>query len=301
MPQPYILVGLDIAGDWNKPLLANAAAMSDCRCVLAASPPPPGQVSSPAGDTLPWEEAVAGCRRIVACETGRRSVSLYDFQAPREPTAVIVGNEELGIPARMLKRADAVVSIPMTQGGLSSINVAAAAAITLYAFTRDLGRKRRRPSSLRQAEVDLLIYAPDDPHELGSLLRSAFAFGWRRAFVHDPHRVWFTDDSSTVLAGRAAARRARNLVAVLPADALESTRYDAAIVCDDRVGGSPVSRLCLPDCRRLLVVYGTGGATAPHGIPTFPVAVDHLDRAVSARFRHSGSILLSVVAQLLNG
>jgi hypothetical protein len=300
MPQPYTLIGLDIEGEWNQPLLVNAAAVSDCRCVFAGSPPPAGEAASPAiPGGLAFEQALEGCRHVIACETGRRSVGLYDFPAPRERTAVIVGNEERGIPARVLKRADAVVSIPMAQGSLSSINVAAAAAITLYALTRDLGRKRRRTSALKQSEVDLLIRAPDDPHELGSLLRSAFAFGWRRVFVQDPHRVWFTDDAETVLASRAAARRAKNLLAVLPAETLHPQLYDTAIVCEGETDGAPVSKLRLPDCRRLLVVYGAGGPSIIDEIPSLPVAVDYANRSVPARYRHSGSILFSMVSQLL--
>jgi tRNA G18 (ribose-2'-O)-methylase SpoU len=69
----------------------------------------------------------------------------------------------------------------MARSVLSSLNVGVAAAIALYALTRDLGRRKRQRSALRLQDVDVCIEAPADPHELGSLLRSVYAFGWRRA------------------------------------------------------------------------------------------------------------------------
>jgi hypothetical protein len=295
----FKLIGLDIEGHWNKPLLVNAAAMSGCQCDLAHSEPPLNAGSGESAGRLSLEAALDGCRHIVACETTRSSVSIYDFPAPRDRTAVIVGNEENGIPRRVLKQADTVVSIPMAQSGLSSINVAAAAAITLYAFTGDLGRKRWLRRGLRQQDVDVLIAAPADPHELGSLLRSVYAFGWRRVFLSDPHKVWFTEDPRVILESRAAARRARNPLAVLPVAKLDPSRYDALLMCDGGRPGSPLSRLRLPECQRLLVVFGTSDGAIHGGLPASDVTVDYADRAVPARFRHIGSILLSVISQML--
>lgn len=295
----FKLIGLDIEGDWNKPLLANAAAMSGCQCDLARSEPPLNAGGCESAGSLSLETALDGCCHIIACETTRSSVSIYDFPAPRDRTAVIVGNEKNGIPRRVLKQADTVVSIPMAQTGLSSINVAAAAAITLYAFTGDLGRKRRLRSGLRQQDVDVWIEAPADPNELGSLLRSAYAFGWRRVFLSDPHRVWFTEDRRVILESRAAARRAGNLLAVLPAEKLDPSRYDALLMCDGNRQGSPLSRLRLPECRRLLVVFGTSDWAINCGLSAADVTVDYADRTVPARFRHAGSILLSVIHQML--
>ena len=105
--------------------------------------------------------------------------------------------------------------------------------------------------------IQVWLEAPADPHELGSLLRSVYAFGWRRVFLSDPHQVWFTEEPRVILESRAAARRARNLLAVLPAEKLAPSRYDALLVCDGSRQGSPLSRLRLPECQRLLVVFGT--------------------------------------------
>jgi hypothetical protein len=210
-----------------------------------------------------------------------------------------VGNEEAGLTRKVIKRADTIVSIPMARGALSSLNVAVAGAIVLYALTRDLGRRKWPRSALRLEDVDVLIEALADPHELGSLLRSVYAFGWRRVFLSDPHRIWFSDDPRVILAGRAAARRARNLLAVLPEVELVPAAYDAMLVCNPDEPGTALSRLWLPECRRLLVVIGTGKRLAALEIPTTSVRVDFADRSVPARTRHAGSVLLSVIAGML--
>ena len=298
---PYTLVGVDIAGEWNRPLLVNAARLSDCSCAFARSDgfakANKGSGGAPDDDL---EVLLQGFQRIVACEATKKSVGLYDFPAPREQTAVLVGNEEAGLPRAVLKRADSIVSIPMACSALSSLNVAVAGAIVLYALTRDLGRRKQRRSTLRLQGVDVLIQASADPHELGSLLRSVYAFGWRRVFLSDPHRIWFTEDPRVILAGRAAARRARNLLAVLPVEKLESPAYDAMLVCDPGEPGMTLSRLQLPECRRLLVVIGSGDSQAGCEISATSVTVDFVDRSVTARTRHAGSILLSVVASMLD-
>lgn len=300
---PGRLIGLDTQGEWNKPLLVNAAALSGWECLFAFSdqaipnPDDAGPDSTPQAVSL--ERALEGCRHVIACETSRDSVSAYDFPAPRESTAVIVGNEEQGIPRRILKQADRVVSIPMARTSLSSLNVAAAAAILLYVLTKDLGRKPRPKCRLRLVDVDLLIGAPADPHELGSLLRSVYAFGWRKVFLSDPHRVWFAENSKVILESRAAARRAKNPLAVLPADQLDPSRYDAALISDGTRTGQPLSKFRLADCHRLLVVFGGGDLSLDGRFPVSQVNVDHANVAVTPRFRHSGSILLSMLSQML--
>jgi tRNA G18 (ribose-2'-O)-methylase SpoU len=297
--QPYNLVGVDIQGEWNRPLLINAAALSGCSCVFASSGVVTG-ADSPIRDKS-LESVIQPYRRILACETGKNRTSIYDFPAPRENTALLVGNEEEGLPRSVLKLADAVVAIPMARTELSSVNVAVAAAISLYALSRDLGRRKRPKCQLRLRDVDLLVEAPPDPHEIGSLLRSAYAFGWRRVFVSDPHRVWFTDDPRVVLEGRAAARRGKNLLAVRPADEIEPSDYEAILACDPTKQGEPLSRVQLPECRRLLLVLG--GVGFPDGSEgrVLRVSVDFLDRKVTAHARHTGSVFLSVVASLLGG
>lgn len=288
----FSLVPLDTEGEWNRPLLENAAALSDAPCVFASSGTAATELQN---GTCLLDEVLDGFQHIVACEAVRDSRSVYAFPAPRGSTAVIVGNEEKGVPRSVLKRADAIVVVPMTGAGMSSVNVAVSAAVVLYAFSKDLGRRKKPPSRLRRRDIDVLIDAPPDPHELGSLLRSAWAFGWRRMFVADEHRVWFGAEQKVILEGRAAARRAKNPIAVLPADRLDAADYDGIAVCDGRREGTPLSRWRLPACERLLVVVGSGAHGARPAAER--VYVDHVNAVVEPRFRHSGSILLSMISE----
>ena len=178
---------------------------------------------------------------------------------------------------------------------MSSLNVAVSAAIALYILSKDLGRKKRGKSDLTQRDIDVLIHAPNDPHELGSLLRSAWTFGWRRVFVSDPHGVWFTRDQKVVLDSRAAARRYKNPLAVLPADHLDLGAYDFTLVCDGRREGMPLSRFRLPPCHRMLLIYGD----RKYAEGSEHLFVDHARTGTEPRFRHGGSVMLSVLAEML--
>ncbi|MDO8558526.1 MAG: RNA methyltransferase [bacterium] len=73
--------------------------------------------------------------RIVALEnnTPFRAVALTRFK-PRFPVAVMLGNEVRGLSRPVLRRADAIVSIPM-HGAKESLNVSIACGIALYALS----------------------------------------------------------------------------------------------------------------------------------------------------------------------
>jgi tRNA(Leu) C34 or U34 (ribose-2'-O)-methylase TrmL len=277
------LLGLDIHGEWNVPLLENAAGMSGAFLLFAQD----------------LDEVPAQFDYVIACEATRRSRTVYDYPAPRGHLVVIVGNELQGLSKRVLQKADQVVSVPMLGRGMSSVNVAVAAAIVLYALQRDLGRKHLRPSSLSCRDVDVLLFGPRDPNELGSLLRSAWAFGWQRVFLADPSAVWFTSDRPTILAGRAAARREVNRLAVIPHGQMNVRDYDRIIVCNGETQGTPLSRFSLPDGGKVLLAFGEGDLPFDLTIAEERVFVDQAVSDVRACFRHAGSILLSVVSHLL--
>jgi tRNA G18 (ribose-2'-O)-methylase SpoU len=292
------LVGLDIEGDWNLPLLANAAETSGASLLFAKNIDSASE-SNVAGASLPRiDELLGQFDHVLACEATERSKSVYDFAAPRGHVGIIVGNERKGIPISVLKKVETVVSIPMLGRGLSSVNVAVAAAIVLYAIERDLGRRRPRISSLCHNDVDVLLVGPSDPSELGSLLRSAWAFGWQRVYLADPAAIWFSKDRPMVLAGRAAARCEVNRIVVSPDSQLNLQDYDHVVVCDNTPNGTPLSRYALPDRGKTLLVYGGNDASIKGSGTLERVYVDHT-AAVQARFRHAGSILLSVISRLL--
>jgi tRNA G18 (ribose-2'-O)-methylase SpoU len=295
------LIGHDIEGEWNLPLLENAAAISQASLLLAPGDPASRGTAGPSGSSPEIEELLGRFDHVVACEAIPASRNVYDYTAPRGQLGVIVGNERSGIPRDLLQRAGQVVSIPMFGRGMTSVNVAVAAAIILYALQRDLGRKRLRASALSHRDVDLLVLGSPNPHELGSLFRSAWAFGWRRVFLADPEEAWFSEDRATILAGRAAARRELNRLAILPADRLELREYAGIVVCDGERQGTPLSRFSLPPGPRLLLVYGSGVPPFDGANPAERVFIDYAAAEVTACYRHAGSILLSVISQLLRG
>jgi 23S rRNA (guanosine2251-2'-O)-methyltransferase len=74
----------------------------------------------------------AGLQIIAATEKAAPLLYTADF---RKPTALVVGAEDTGISASVLKLADAAVRIPL-QGGIASLNVSAAAAVALFEAVR---------------------------------------------------------------------------------------------------------------------------------------------------------------------
>ena len=330
MKSRLTLLGLDIEGEWNVPLLRNAAEISGASLLFAHADAPsnrPGVSSATTNNSIPspvaaevpdigesvgsedkqhlWsgrlphiDELLGQFDHVIACEATKQSRTVYDYPAPRGHVSVIVGNELRGVPKRLLRKVDQVVSIPMFGRGMSSVNVAVAAAIVLYVLERNLARKRLRPSSLTHRDVDLCIVGPTDPNELGSLLRSAWAFGWKRVFLDDHNGVWFSKDRSTVLAGRSASRREVNPVVVVPCEQMDLHQYDAIIVCDGTSQGEPLSRISLPAASKLLIVYGEGNSLRDF-TSAEPVFVNHKISDARAGFRHAGSILLSVISHIL--
>jgi len=89
-------------------------------------------------------DTVAGaCReagqRLVALAS-RGSASVFDLQASDRPVALVFGNEAHGLPGRVATLVDATVAVPL-YGAAESLNVAAAAAIALYAAAQGLHRQ----------------------------------------------------------------------------------------------------------------------------------------------------------------
>ncbi|MBN1590609.1 MAG: hypothetical protein JW888_13930 [Pirellulales bacterium] len=299
MKNKLTLVGLEIEGDWNIPLLRNAVELSDASLVFSQGKNPT-EAPAKANELLAGiDELLGEYDHVLACEATEQSRCVYDYPVPRGHLGLIVGNERNGVPHDILKKVNQVVSIPMLGQGMSSVNVAVAAAIILYVVERDLARKRFRTSTLSHRDIDVLVLGPPDPSELGSLLRSAWAFGWQRLFLNDRHGVWFTKDRQTILAGRAAARGEVNRIVVRPWEQLSLPDYDQIVVCDGTHSGTPLSRFALPDRGKVLLVYGDD--EPPLGVreSSERIYVDHCAAKTAPCFRLSGSILLSVISQRL--
>lgn len=64
-------------------------------------------------------------------ELADEAVRLADLPAAREPTVMVLGHEQHGIPPEALDLLDEVVEIPMVGTG-ASLNVAVAGSLVLY-------------------------------------------------------------------------------------------------------------------------------------------------------------------------
>ncbi len=78
-------------------------------------------------DTL-REARHAGVRTVALVPRGGTPFFETDF---RQPTAILLGGEGAGLPARLAESADTRISIPM-HGSVESLNVGVAAALALY-------------------------------------------------------------------------------------------------------------------------------------------------------------------------
>lgn len=84
------------------------------------------------GDPLGWlqKQRERGLR-IVGVELADEAIRLADLPAAREPTVMVLGHEQQGIPPEALDLLDTCVEIPMVGTG-ASLNVAVAGSLALY-------------------------------------------------------------------------------------------------------------------------------------------------------------------------
>jgi TrmH family RNA methyltransferase len=132
---------------------------------------------------LPVAGAVAALRtaglRVLAAD-GRAGLTLDDLHQDgwlREPAAWLFGNEAWGLPEDLLALADESVAVPI-YGRAESLNLAAAAAVCLYASagaqSRCAGPGGRPPGSPRESPArrhtpPARPPSPDDAANLGEL------------------------------------------------------------------------------------------------------------------------------------
>ena len=85
---------------------------------------------------MPGEQSERGLRVLAA--DGGAGTTLDDLQSAgllSQPTAWLFGNEAWGLPSDVLDLADDAVAVPI-YGRAESLNLAAAAAVCLYASAR---------------------------------------------------------------------------------------------------------------------------------------------------------------------
>ena len=191
--------------------------------------------------------------RIVAFDNLPNAREVYGFK-PGKDFAIVVGNERRGISHKFRSLSTDAVQIPMLSRQINCLNVAAASAVALHYLCRvKAGKmiKRRNPNSRRP---ELLLIGGENHIELGSAIRSATAFGWIRAFIEDRKQVWFGCDRVTRSEGRAAARRGRNLIRLIPCSTDLNHRFPEVVVVTRSRIGVPLHRIHLDRGPRQLVV-----------------------------------------------
>ncbi|MBN1143744.1 MAG: 23S rRNA (guanosine(2251)-2'-O)-methyltransferase RlmB [Bacteroidales bacterium] len=77
----------------------------------------------------------SGFQIVAATEKAADTIYQSDL---KQPTAIIMGAEDTGIDARLLKMADQLVRIPMS-GSIQSLNVSAAATVVFFELVRQRG------------------------------------------------------------------------------------------------------------------------------------------------------------------
>ncbi len=85
--------------------------------------------------------------QVVAC-TEKAAQNIYDAELSG-PTALLLGSEEDGISAPLLKDADALVKIPM-KGKIESLNVSVAAGVAIYETLRQRMASERKSDGRKQ-------------------------------------------------------------------------------------------------------------------------------------------------------
>lgn len=203
-------------------------------------------------------ESVHG--RLVAVENTPMASSVYGRRPARTGITLAVGNERRGLSRRLLAEAEETVVIPTLSRTVTTLNVAAAAAVAGWYVSRGSGRQVRRAHPERSRPMVLISGA--DHVEVGSSLRSAAAFGYREVFLEDRGAGWFEGGHHQRREARAAARRHKNPLRVRRAQAGLTARFDDVVILSAAGPGVPVNRARLTRGRSQLIVIGASRETA---------------------------------------
>lgn len=266
MREAITLVGDGIENPWNALTMLHAAAMFDAPCMFRDRKGLAGswEAVRSARNLLPLvtcEELARGYSPVVAFDNLEGAVGVYGYKLPRgSRPALLVGNERRGLAQDVIGLATESVQIPLVSRSLSSLNVAAASAVGLYYFSRGGGRGVQLRAQPERRRPELLMLGASDHWELGSSIRSAAAFGWERLWVDDREGVWFRPDRVTRSEGRAAARRGRNPIRVIPATLERLGGFAEVCVITTRRTGVPLHRANLASGQRQLIVVPDEGA-----------------------------------------
>ena len=254
-----LLFGDGVENAWNALTMTHAAAMFGWGCAFRDRAGLVKDWTTRALDGIPdllsLEELQDRCDPLVAFDNAEGAETIYGLQpGPIDRLALAVGNERRGLAADILRAAKYSIQVPMASERVNCLNVAAAAAVGMYYLSRDGGGKMYTRANPHRNRPELLLLGAGDHVELGSTIRSAAAFGWNRAFVEDRAGVWFGCDRVVRSQGRAAARRGKNAIRLVPTAPDRKYAFEEACVVTVQAGEQPLGRANLARGPRQLVV-----------------------------------------------
>ena len=303
-----LLIGNDIENPGNADSLRVAAEMFDWECGFLYDSHHSGAqpAAGLAGSRIISTAELAACGMpIIALENASGAEDLFRFRPPEGRFVVVAGNERKGISHDILRLADRVVQIPIASAHINTVNVAAAAAIALYYLSRGGGGRAVPRGGHERGRPEVLLAAPTDAIEVGSVVRSAACFGWTRLFVDDRHDAWFDTDRVTRSLGRGAARRGRNPIRVLPARGCGL--FEEVCVVSTRGDGEPLRRahLALGPGQLVVIPDESGGAIEDREFARLGRHVRRVrletEHAEPRPFRLVASIALAEIARQVGG
>lgn len=240
------LIGDGIERPANARAMMDAAAMFQTACAFRDTCGLAARWSEKRGGPLPLVESARLLDEllpIVAVENSPGATPIYEAVLPPGQPSIVIGGERRGVRGDVLRAAARCIEIPMTSRRVNTLNVAAAAAVTLFYLTgsrRHAARQSAQPELRRPA---LLLLGPGDHVEAGSTVG-----------LDDRRCVWFGAPRAAVAEGRAAARSHRNAIRVAPMPATGHLGFDRVVIAGARVHGPPLHRTDLTGGRSTLLV-----------------------------------------------
>ena len=194
--------------------------------------------------------------RLIAIENSTGAAEIYGRSPLRERATIAVGNERRGLPRRTLASADETLEIPTQSRTVTTLNVAAAAAVAGWYVLRGSGRQAQvsRPELRRP----FFLLVGRHHVEVGSSLRSAAAFGFHDVLLDDRGAGWFEGSAAERREARAAARRHKNPLHVHRASADDLERFEEVVVVLPSGSADALQHERLTRGRHQVVVVGMG-------------------------------------------
>ncbi len=223
------LVGDGIENPHNARAMIGAAMMFGGRCSLLDRKGIAGQIEC---SVATLEQVLSEHDLIIALDNQPGAKNVYGYRVPSESrnVAVVAGNERLGVSHSVVSSSHVLLCIPMVSRKVNCLNVASASAVVLYYLSNRFAAPMAIRSQPQKRRPEILLIAGGDHVELGSCIRSACAFGWTRVFVEDRRNVWFEADHGRKREARAAARRAKNEIRVIPTSEHHQYKFQEAII-----------------------------------------------------------------------